>query len=496
MNAWINDEFATLDLNDLRLDKRARIILNRFASKPSLSIPAACDGEVAEREAVYRFFANDKVDDYEILQAHRDATIQRMTALPVVLLVQDTTEFDYTRPNEVVVDAGPLTFETQIGFHTHAQVAFTPQRLCLGAIDANTWGRAPDEFATRQQKHAKVPIQHKESYRWVLGYQRACAVAAQVPNTQVVSIGDAENDIYECFSAALSSEHARPADWIIRACQLDRCLAANEEHHQLIQALQARRPLGTFVMEITKKMVSTQQKKRKERSARTATMEVRSASVTLRRPKRPADQPRLPEVKINVVWVRETNPPAGEEAVEWILLTSLPVETFEQACLVADYYACRWQIEIYFKILKSGCQVEKLQLETADRIRPCLAMYMIVAWRVLYATMLGRECPELSCEVLFSAAEWKSVWTVQKQEALPKETPSLGVFMTLVGALGGHTGQRWDGPLGPKRLWIGLQRTTDFGHAWRLFGPEVTSGPAQDTAAPQSRDAASTAASV
>jgi hypothetical protein len=346
MNAWINDEFATLDLNDLRLDKRARIILNRFASKPSLSIPAACDGGVAEREAVYRFFANDKVDDYEILQAHRDATIERMTALPVVLLVQDTTEFDYTRPNEVVVDAGPLTFETQIGFHTHAQVAFTPQRLCLGTIDANTWGRAPDEFATRQQKHAKVPIQKKESYRWVLGYQRACAVAAQVPNTQVISIGDAENDIYECFSAALSSEHARPADWIIRACQLDRCLAANEEHPQLIQALQARRPLGTFVMEITKKIKITQKKARKERSARTATMEVRSASVTLHRPKRPADQPRLPEVKINVVWVRETNPPAGEEAVEWILLTSLPVETFEQACLVADYYACRWQIEV------------------------------------------------------------------------------------------------------------------------------------------------------
>jgi hypothetical protein len=144
----------------------------------------------------------------------------------------------------------------------------------------------------------------------------------------------------------LSSEHARPADWIIRACQLDRCLAANEEHPQLIQALQARRPLGTFVMEITKKIKITQKKARKERSARTATMEVRSASVTLHRPKRPADQPRLPEVKINVVWVRETNPPAGEEAVEWILLTSLPVETFEQACLVADYYACRWQIEV------------------------------------------------------------------------------------------------------------------------------------------------------
>lgn len=485
MNAWIDEEFATLDLNDLRLDRRARLILSRLAHKPSLSIPAACEGQEAEREAAYRFFANDKVDDYEILRAHRHATIQRMAAFPVVLLAQDTTELDFTRPSEVVAGAGPLTFESRIGLHTHAQVAFTPQRLCLGAIDAHTWGRDPDD--KRQQQHAKVAIQAKESYRWVLGYQRACEVAAQLPNTQVISVGDAENDIYECFSAALSAEQARPADWIIRACQLDRCLAANEEHHHLIQALQARRSLGTFLMEITKK---------EGRSARTATMEVRSARVTLHRPQRPAAQPRLPEVTINVVWVRETKPPTGEKPVEWMLLTSLPVDTFAQACLVADYYACRWQIEIYFKILKSGCRVEKLQLETAERIQACLALYVIVAWRVLYATMLGRECPDLSCEVIFSAAEWKSVWTVQKQGPLPQRAPSLGVVLKLVGQLGGHTGQRWDGPLGPKRLWIGLQRTTDFGHAWRLFGPEARSGAVQAKAAPPSRRATSKTAQL
>jgi hypothetical protein len=487
MNDWINDEFATLDLNDRRLDKRARLILQRFASKPSLSIPAACDGNEAEREAAYRFFANDKVDDYEILRAHRDATIQRMAAFPVVLLPQDTTELDFTRPNEVVTGAGPLTYETQIGFHTHAQIAITPQRLCLGTIDADTWGRDPDDFGKRKDKRTK-PIHAKESYRWVVGYQRACEVAEQLPTTQVVSIGDAESDIYECFAAALPALPSRKADWIIRACQLDRNLAQSEEHQQLLQALQHRRVLGTFIMEVTQK---------KDRTARTATMEVRSATVTLQPPWRPAEQPKLPPVTVNVVWVRETNPPAGEAPVEWMLLTSLPVETFAQASLVADYYACRWQVEIYFKVLKSGCQVEKLQLETADRIKPCLAMYMIVAWRVLYATMLGRECPELPCDIIFSAEEWKAVWTVQKQEALPKQTPSLGAFLKLVGALGGHSGQKWDGPLGPKRMWIGLQRTSDFGRAWRLFGPEVTAGmkpPVVPLALPLASSAAATAA--
>ena len=291
MDAWINDEFATLDLNDTRLDQRARRILERFASKPSLSIPAACDGNEAEREAAYRFFANDKVDDFEILRAHRDATVQRMAAHPVVLIAQDTTEFDFTRPNEVVDGAGPLTYQTQIGFHTHALVAFTPERLCLGTIDADTWGRDPGEFGKRRDKRTK-PIQQKESYRWVQGYQRACEVAEQSPNTTVVSIGDAESDIYECFRAALSAEPKRQADWIIRACQFDRILAANEEHHQLLHALQHRRALGTFAMEITAK---------KGRSARSATMEVRSASVTLKPPQRPAEQPRLPQVTVNVV---------------------------------------------------------------------------------------------------------------------------------------------------------------------------------------------------
>jgi hypothetical protein len=470
MHAWVNDEFDFLDLNDVRLDRRARLILERFASKPSLSIPAACNSNDAEVAATYRFFDNDKVDDFEILRAHRLASLRRMRDFPVVLLPQDTTEFDYTRPHEIVDGAGPLTYENQLGFHSHVQVAFTAERLCLGVIDSNTWGRDPGEFGKRKQKRTK-PIQAKESFRWVLGYEQACEVAAELPNTQIVSIADAESDIYECFAATLPNIDApRRAEWIIRSCQHNRCLVPNEEHRQLLQALQHRRPLGTVVLDVAYK---------KGRSKRTATLEVRSGTVTLRPPQRPADQARLPEVKINVVWLRELQPPSGEKPIEWVLLTSLPVDTFEQACLVAEYYSCRWQIEIFFKVLKSGCEVEKLQLETADRIKPCLAMYMIVAWRVLYVTMLGRDCPELSCEAIFAEEEWKSVWTVQRGEPLPKRAPNLGTFLKLLGELGGHAGACWDGPLGPKRLWIGLQRTIDFAMAWRRFGPEAKKFPAQ-----------------
>ena len=113
-------------------------------------------------------------------------------------------------------------------------------------------------------------------------------------------------------------------------------------------------------------------------------------------------------------FVEEINPPDGEEPITWLLLTSLPVDTFEQACLVVEYYLCRWQIEIYFKVLKSGCHIEDRQFETSERIKPCIALYMIVAWRVLFVTMLGRECPDLPCTVLFEDDEWKSVYMIAK----------------------------------------------------------------------------------
>ena len=139
---------------------------------------------------------------------------------------------------------------------------------------------------------------------------------------------------------------------------------------------------------------------------------MRAGSVRLKPQYRKGEM--LPEVEINVVFVEEINPPEGEEAITWLLLTSLPVDTFGQACLVVEYYLCRWQIEIYFKVLKSGCKIEDRQFETSERIKPCIALYMIVAWRVLFVTMFGRECPDLPCTTLFEDDEWKPVYMIAK----------------------------------------------------------------------------------
>ena len=168
-----------------------------------------------------------------------------------------------------------------------------------------------------------------------------------------------------------------------------------------------------------------------------------------------------------MVFVEEINPPEGEEPITWLLLTSLPVDTFEQACLVVEYYLCRWQVEIYFKVLKSGCKTEDRQLETAGRIKPCIALYMIVAWRVLFVTMLGRECPDLPCTALFEDDEWKPVYMIAKNEAPPETPPSLGDFTIMVASLGGYLNRKCDGPPGPKTMWVGLQRMVDFALAWK-----------------------------
>ena len=145
-----------------------------------------------------------------------------------------------------------------------------------------------------------------------------------------------------------------------------------------------------------------------------------------------------------------------------MLLTSRPAQTLEQALEILQWYLCRWQVEIYFKILKSGCKVEELQLERLTRLEPALAFYMMVSWRVLYLTMLGRTCPELSCEVLFGEQEWKAVYIVYKKQKPPEQPSTLDAMIKMVASFGGFLNRKHDGFPGPKTMWIRLQRCLDF----------------------------------
>lgn len=202
-----------------------------------------------------------------------------------------------------------------------------------------------------------------------------------------------------------------------------------------------------------------------------AEVEVRAARVTLRPPWRP--DRRLPPVSVNVVLVREVNPPADEPPMEWILVTNLPIDSIEQVRQAIQYYCVRWMIELLFRTLKSGCRVEVRRFEHVDRLLACLAVYLIVAWRTLYVCRLGRSCPDISCEAIFEPAEWKSVYRVVRREAPPSTPPKLSEMVRMVAQLGGYVGRKRPDQPGPQTVWLGLQRMHDMALCWQLFGPEA-----------------------
>ncbi len=462
MNEWVSEELVSVELGDKRLDKRMGRVLHRLGSKPSESIPAACRG-FAETIGAYRFFNNKQVTEEKVLAPHVDATLKRMAEHKVVLCIQDTTEVDFT--GRKLKGAGALSYEERIGFLNHATVAVTPERLCLGVLDTYIWSREGEEKSKNHKRKQKA-IEDKESHRWLKGYTRVCELGAELDETTLVSISDREGDIYECFVEARRTDAGKRADWVIRSCQ-DRSLTDKKDGDQgaCYQKLWDELPKSTSIGQVKFKLA-----KSKSHKSRTIVQSVHAGTFQLRPPYR-RDR-KLPEVEINAVLVQEINPPVGEDPVTWLLLTSLPAETFEQASVIVDYYLCRWQIEMFFKVLKSGCKIEDRQFETADRIKPCIALLMIVAWRVMYVTMLGRECPDLPCTVLFEDDEWKSVYTIVKNGPLPDAPPDLGSFVIMVAGLGGYLDRKNDTPPGTKSIWIGLQRTIDFAMAWQAFGPE------------------------
>lgn len=479
VSPWAAREMKSANLNDKRLNRRLVEVLSQLASRPTSSIPAACGGR-AEMAAAYRLFANAKVGFDNLLRPHTEATLQRMADQQVVVMVQDTSEVDVTRPEQQVVGAGPLDGGSRRGALLHELHAFTPDGTPLGTVSATAWVRQDDGVGasklTRAER-AATPIEEKESQRWVATLDAVCSCAAQAPGTRMISVADSEADVYEYLVAA--SELPQPCDWIIRACQ-DRALevAPGEgSPNNRLRAYVLRQPTlfrrTTSVRGRRAKVSCEARGRRQPRQSRQAEVEVRAAQVALRPPRR-ADR-KLPAVTVNAVLVVEIDPPPGETPVEWLLLTSLPIVDADAVRQVVQYYCVRWMIEVFFRVLKSGCRVEERLFEHMDRLLACLAVYLVVAWRTLYVCRLGRDCPDASCEAVFEPAEWKSAWKVVCREDPPYEPPPLGTMVRLVAQLGGYVHRPRNDPPGPQTVWIGLQRLHDFALCWETFGPEAKS---------------------
>lgn len=484
--SWIEEELATADLNDARLNRRFDEVLNALSGHLHASIPSACGGGSAETTAAYRFFDNDKVTFDGVLAPHIEATRKRIPTQPLVILAQDTTEINLTRPTQPVVGAGPLDEGSRRGLLLHELHAFTPDGTPLGTVSASCLIReddTPKSSAQTRAERSQIPIEEKESHRWLETLRTAKETARQIPETQIVCVSDSEADIYEVFAEA-NAETIPNFAWIIRACQ-NRSLQKNAKKQDADEVLS---PDAKYVREKVSetdvlytatinvrgrhsKVACETRGRRQPRESRTAEVEVRAACVTIRAPGRP--DRKLPDVTVNVVMAREIDPPRDETPVEWMLLTSLPIDTIEAVQRVIQHYSVRWLIEIFFRTLKSGCRVEQRLFEHIDRFLPCLGIYLIISWRTLYVCRLGREMPDVSCEVVFEKAEWKGVYHLVKRMAPPKTPPTLMEMIKLIAQLGGYVNRKRTDLPGPQTVWFGIQRMHDIAACWLAFGPET-----------------------
>jgi hypothetical protein len=345
----------------------------------------------------------------------------------------------------------------------------------------------------------QLPIEAKETFRWLEGFREACALAGLVPACEVICLGDRESDIYDLF-AEYEQRRAQGlpvAELLIRSYK-DRRLesfdwpgeisaaaapaAEKSGPDKILSRLAAAPVLGQVkfcvpeTIQRNKKIKGSRQPP-VHRSARRVTQEVKAIPIPLRPPyRRAAAGGTLPAVELWVVEAREVAPPAGEAPLVWVLLTTLPVATYEQAVALLEVYLCRWEIELLHRVLKSGCKVEEIQQRFDFRIEPVVVLYLIVAWRLLYLMRLGRACPDLPCDLVFEESEWKAVVVVLKGRPALAQKPTLGEMVHLVGELGGYVRRKNDPQPGMKSMWIGFMRVADFARCWDAFGP-----PASDT---------------
>jgi len=476
---WAIEESADVNLQDKRLNQRMAEVLSQLGGSPKASIPSAC-GTWAETLAAYRFFDNPKVSFGGILEPHIEASFGRIKSQSVVVVAQDTTEVELTRPERVVSGAGPLADESRWGAFLHPMHAFSAEGTPLGTVYAQAWSREKPPLVARTKKQKEydrkhTPFEDKESYRWFESLRQAEEIAEAAAETQVVCVADSEADIYEL----LGSPKIDRVDWIVRGCQ-NRALSGEQTLQQDAAPAFIRETVLKTECRFTKTInigkrksrIKDETRKRKQsRPAREAEMEVRAASVTLRAPWR-CDK-KLTDTTINVVLVTEVDVPQGEEPIEWILLTSLPIDTIEAIKSVIQYYTVRWMIEVYFRTLKSFCRIEERQFETLDRVLNAIAIYMIIAWRSLYVCRIAREMPDDSCEIIFEPEEWKAVHSFVHMEMPPENPPSLKEMVRAIGQLGGFINRTHDDQPGPLTVAAGLQRTHDIARCWLAFGPDT-----------------------
>lgn len=449
---WAEDEFGEADLGDKRLSNRLVSLVRDFYARPQASVPQACQSR-AKTKAAYRFFEHPHMSMDKVLEQHYEATLGRVSQEGLVLAVQDTTTLNYTA-HPATENLGPIGYRLDkgIGLILHDTMTFNRDGTPLGLLDVQCWARDGEDFGKKKRRH-KVPIEEKESHKWLISFCKVAEAQKRCPETTLVSVGDREADIYELFELALKDLSGPKL--LVRASQ-NRILAEGQGH--LWDKVSEQDISGIQEVYVPR---------RGRRPARVARLSVRFAEVTLKPPQKKKEHK---ELTLWAILAREEDAPEDIKPIEWMLLTTFRVTNFEEATEKVGWYAIRWGIEVYHRTFKSGCKIEERQLGHADRIETCLAIDMVVAWRIFHLTKLGRETPDVPCTVFFEDAEWKALNTyITQNPTTPDQPLSLRDAIRMVASLGGFLGRKSDGEPGTKSLWIGLQRLDDLTAMWKIL---------------------------
>lgn len=446
---WAIDEFGAADLGDVRRTARLVSLARQLAKSPHCSLPQSLSK--AQLKAAYRFFDNEEVDTDGILAAHIDQTLARVRQSPVVLAIQDTTEYNlsHLRATEGL---GYTSDKHVRGFLMHSMLAMTPEGLPLGVLGMKTWTRDPEQFGKKRLRKT-LPVAEKESSKWIEGLMHMSELKSRCTDTMMVGVCDRESDVYDLFVTPRSAG----VEWLIRA-SWNRRVEHDEKY--LWDMMKSVPLLGATSLRLPG---------RGQTAERTATMDIRCAPVTIRKPSHSKIEGQA-QADVYAIWAIESEPPSGCDPVEWMLLTSVPTSTMEHALERLAWYARRWTIETWHRVLKSGCQIEARQFGDVDRFMRATALFAVIAWRILYATLLGRLDADISCEVLLQRFEWQALYCrTHGTTKLPKKPPKLGEAILWIAKLGGYLDRTSDRPPGTTVMWRGFLSLHESAQMFLIF---------------------------
>jgi hypothetical protein len=427
-----------------------------FGAHPQAPINQA-SADWQDTKAAYALFAHPHALPAQILLPHQQHTLERMAAHPLVLAIQDTTFLNYTH-HPATKDLGPIG-GGQRGLVMHSTLVVTPHGLPLGVLDQQIWTRPDTEKDAKRAKQR--PIEQKESHKWLTAL-REC-VSLTPSEIRLVTVADREADIFEFLAEAEDLQ----VEYVIRAAQ-DRGLKGEVD---LLWAHMAKQQLvGSVTVEVPR---------RGSKPARNAELSVRLAHLTLRPPQRSADDPGvwLEPLEVWALWLHEDRPPEGAEALDWLLLSNVAIESWQDATERIGWYCLRPLIESWHKILKSGCTVEECRLESAERLQPYLTLMGIIAWRLFWLTHINRQVPEASCTTILADHEWKALYTaIHRRATLPATPPTVRQAVRWIAQLGGFLGRKGDGEPGITTIWRGWSRLADMADLYLITHPSEDTG--------------------